>query len=223
MTAPRIAEVASGALRCRDYFVHVDATEIGENLWIADRARHTGTRGSRARLRAGAGHPGHHVFGSYRRLTDAKSAILALVAGDGQQVGDEGDWHVHHVVEGDIYADVHFEEVPYRWMYESVLPCVLVHEREHLPYFHGVSRSKASMELYGVRSGGTSDARAAAAWQAYHAARLAGDRAALAALRERVTRREQLFRDLYHYDAALLAIAAAVFRRAHARLDEPAR
>jgi hypothetical protein len=223
MTAPPTTDVPSSALRCRDYFVHVDATEIGENLWIADRARHTGTLRSRARLRAGAGHPGHHVFGSYRRLTDAKSAILALVAGDGQQVGDEGDWHVHHVVEGDIYADVHFEDVPYRWMYEGVLPCVLVHEREHLPYFHGVSRAKPSKELYGVKSGGTSDARAAAAWRAYHAARQAGDRAALDELRERVAKRDQLFRDLYHYDTALLAIAAAVFRRARARLDEAAR
>src|SRR5262249_40927398 len=118
-----------------------------------------------------------------------------------------------------------FEDVPYDWMYESVLPCVLLSKEEHLRYFHSVSRGKQSIEMYGVltgsRAGGSPADRAHAAWVRFHQAKRTGDAEALAELREIVNKRATLLDDLHSYDPVLRAITDNVFRRAISRLDQP--
>jgi hypothetical protein len=212
----------SSALRCEDYFVHAPVTQLAAGLWIAERAAPP----ARRKLQPGRSRRGaHHILGSYTRLTAAKDAILSMVADDGQDVGEHGKWHVHHVVEGDIYADVHFEELEYDWMYKYVLPCVLVDDLEHARYFHSVSRGAQSTEMHGVKAKGAArpEQRAAAARAEFLRVKRSRDSAGLAQLRNLVVQRETLFSNLHEYDPALLAVSDAVFRRIRARLDEPAR
>lgn len=207
----------SNTLRCAQYFVHAPVKEFLEGTWIGERS---GTRTGQNAAPTNA----DYIFGSYERLTATKTIILRLAEGVGGPPGSAGDWHVHHVVEGDIYADIHFEDVSYDEMYRRILPCVLVHKGEHNPYFHGVSRSGASQELYGVKKKGQGSPaqRAQEAHDEFISARIAGDTDRLNALRKRVSERETMFADLHHYNAALSAVTEAVFRRVRTRLQEPA-
>jgi len=213
----------SGALRCADYMVHTGVLAFPglEHVWLL--RRRIPVRGSSG---AGRTKVADYVIGSYTRLIAIKDVTLGFARDDGQRVGEGGDWHVHHLVEGSVYADVHFEDVPYDWMYENVLPCILVSKKEHLPYFHGVSRGRESRELYGLLNGatggGSPSERAKAAWGKYHRARRERDAKTLEELRGRVLARAEMLDNLHHFNEGLRAITANVFRRALQRLDEPA-
>lgn len=217
---------SAGALQCADYTVHSGVHRFPSvaEVWFTRRpVPLRGPSGMGARRTKAA----DYLIGSYSRLNDVKDVVLDFAAAEGQSVGDHTGWHVHHLVEGSVYADVHFEEVSYDWMYAHVLPCILVSREEHLPYFHGVSRGSESRELYGLvtgkQGGGPPADRAKAAWTAFHKAKRAKDVAALADMRRRVQSRAIMLDDLHHYDAVFRAITANVFRRALQRLDEPAR
>ena len=69
---------------------------------------------------------------SYRDGQRWKGSIFEALRRHGQ-AERPGDWELHHVVEGQHYADIDFSgrlAVAYR----EELPCVLIHKQEHIAY-----------------------------------------------------------------------------------------
>lgn len=133
-----------------------------------------------------------------------KARLFANMAAAGQ-AESRGTWELHHIVEGQHFADIDFQGQLDR-LYKQVLPCVLIAKEEHLAYNRLLHISETD-ELYrdnglpaGVRARSISTAASAR------------NRANHAALRRRVDDLLQLYRNAYSGDQVLTAVAENVLR-----------
>jgi hypothetical protein len=146
---------------------------------------------------------------SYRDGKAHKARIFQLLAQHGQRE-EPGQWDLHHIVEGQHFADVDFSGELDR-VYQEELPVVLIHKHEHIAY-NQVLHIRETDELY--RDVLPKDMRDRAA--ATHAA--AGNRANHGDLRARTQRLMTLYQRAYADDNVLSTIAGNVFRQALQRL-----
>ena len=139
---------------------------------------------------------------TYRDGKRHKKAIMAKLRQYGQPERP-GDWDLHHIVEGQHFADIDFAGV-IASAYHGELPCVLIHKQEHVAY-NRLLHIRETDELF--RDSLPSDLRQ----RSDQAAERARDPANHGKLREQVMRLMVLYRNAYEGDAALQRIARNVF------------
>ena len=166
-----------------------------------------------------AGKPGiyavpHHRRGwrylsSYRDGQRWKSAIFGALRRYGQ-AERPADWELHHVVEGQHYADIDFGgrlAIAYR----DELPCVLIHRQEHLAYNQLLHIKETNLMFRDALPAEVAERSRAAAADA-------GNRAKRPRLRERLAKLDALYRNAYAGDGVLQRVARNVIQDAVARL-----
>ncbi len=157
----------------------------------------------------------HYRAGSYRYLTTYadgkrhKARIFDLLKRYGQ-IESRGRWDLHHVVEGQHFADIDFTgELP--TLYKNALPCVLIERNEHIAY-NQLLHVRETDELFRERLPSDMLQRSA------HVAALARDRREHGTLRLQVQKLRQLYRRAYEGDHVLQKVADNVFDVALAQL-----
>jgi hypothetical protein len=130
-----------------------------------------------------------------------KVRIFALLKQYGQS-GVPGGWDLHHVVEGQHFADVDFSG-KLAALYRDELPCVLIHKNEHVAY-NQVLHIRETDEMF--RDQLPKDLLE----RSQRAAAEAKDRRKHPELRIRVQRLKDLYRNAYMGDPVLQKIASNV-------------
>ena len=147
-------------------------------------------------------HTGHYRYlSSYRDGQRGKARIFQLLAQHGQRENPR-EWELHHIVEGQHFADIDFGGRLER-AYVDELPCVLIHRVEHRAY-NSLLHIRETDMLYRhtlPRELGERSTAAAAA---------AKTRTAHARLRRRVSDLRQLYTNAYADDRVLRRIAQNV-------------
>ena len=131
-----------------------------------------------------------------------KQRIFELLAKYGQPEA-RGDWDLHHVVEGQHFADVDFGG-RLSVMYQEELPVVLIHKPEHHTYNQLLHISETD-ELFRDQLPSALIVRSNAARAA------AGDPTQREVLRQRVARLTLLYQQAYAGDFVLQRISRNVF------------
>lgn len=150
----------------------------------------------------------HHRGGGYRYLSTYadgkrhKARIFDLLKRYGQPES-RGRWDLHHVVEGQDFANIDFTgQLP--TLYQNALPCVLIERNEHIAY-NQLLHVKETDELFRERLSPGMLQRSA------QVAALARDRREHAKLRLQVQKLRQLYRRAYEGDHVLQKVADNVF------------
>jgi hypothetical protein len=146
------------------------------------------------------------IICSYEDGRRHKSRLFANLAVAGQKEAAR-TWDLHHVVEGQHFADVDFTG-QLETLYAKRLPCVLIAKEEHTAYnrllhIHETDELYRDRELPADVRARSAAAKAAAANPAEHAK-----------LRGRVDELLALYRNAYSGDAVLLTIAENVLKEA---------
>lgn len=141
--------------------------------------------------------------GSYQDAKRHKKKVFELLKRHGQRE-DPARWDLHHIVEGQHFADVDFTGGLAR-LYEEELPVVLIHKDEHIAY-NQLLHIRETDELF--RGDLPSDMRERAA--ATHRAAL--DPSNHGEMRARVFRLQSLYGQAYADDGVLSRIAQNVLR-----------
>lgn len=152
---------------------------------------------------------GWRYISSYADGKRHKPRIFALLKQHGQpEIAAE--WELHHVVEGQHFADVDFTG-RLATLYEAELPCVLIHRNEHVAY-NQLLHIKATDEMFRDRLPRDLLERSR------QSAADAKDRRKHAELRARVLKLKDLYRNAYQGDAVLQKIADNVLSEALLKL-----
>ena len=139
-----------------------------------------------------------------------KQRIFELLAKYGQPEA-RGDWDLHHVVEGQHFADVDFGgRLP--MMYQDELPVVLIHKPEHHAY-NQLLHINETDELF------RDQLPSALLVRSNTARRAAADPAQREAMRARVAKLSLLYQQAYAGDFVLQRISRNVFDDALAVLE----
>jgi hypothetical protein len=138
-----------------------------------------------------------------------KVRIFALLKQHGQSEV-QGEWDLHHVVEGQHFADVDFAG-RLNALYRDELPCVLIHRNEHVAY-NQVLHIRETDEMFRDRLPKDLLERS------QRAAAEAKDRRQHPELRIRVQRLKTLYRSAYTGDPVLQKIASNVLDEAMLQL-----
>jgi hypothetical protein len=145
-------------------------------------------------------------LGTYEDLTEQKNAILRLARAVSGQVEQPGQWEVHHIVEGQHFADVDFAG-RLSVAYERELPCVLIHRGEHRDAYNRLLHLKATDELFRDSLPKDRLARSKAAQKSF------ATPGAHAQLAGRLGKLDRLYHWVYEGDAVLQQVATNVFER----------
>jgi hypothetical protein len=156
----------------------------------------------------------YRYVASYDDGMRAKTSFFAFLSRHGQRE-DPSRWHLHHVVEGHHFADIDFDG-RLGDFYDSILPCVFVHEDEHSGYTRQ-ARLRGTREMYRDALPGTMEDRSRAARKSAVASR--ADVARAAALRARVMKMRRYYRDLHEGDLVIARLADNVLLDAIERLS----
>ena len=142
------------------------------------------------------------IICSYADGKRHKARLFAKLAAGGQREA-AGTWDLHHIVEGQHYADVDFSG-RLEALYRDELPCVLISKREHTAYNQVLHISETDT-LY--RDVTLPRAVLACSVKARAEAIAPGDKSAL---RMRVSNLIRLYSDVYAGDQVLTTIARNV-------------
>jgi hypothetical protein len=137
-----------------------------------------------------------------------KGALFALIARAGQPEEKRGQWDLHHIVEGQHFADIDFGG-RLQSMYQNELPVVLIQKDEHVAY-NQLLHVSATDELFRDKLPADLLLRSQAA---ANAAKQLNQRAML---RTRVATMLQLYEGAYQGDPVLAQIARNVLNSAKA-------
>jgi hypothetical protein len=151
----------------------------------------------------------YRYIASYADGLRWKDRIFALLARQGQPE-TPGDWELHHVIEGQHFADIDFTG-RLQAMYDEELPVVLLHQGEHRAY-NRLLHIKQTTELF--RQVLPKDQ----VQRAQEAAVAATDRNRWPELRRRVDDLLRLYGAAYAGDPVLTGIARNVLNDARALL-----
>ncbi|GJG89730.1 hypothetical protein tb265_49110 [Gemmatimonadetes bacterium T265] len=146
---------------------------------------------------------------SYRDGQREKPRIFTLLARYGQPE-PPAEWDLHHVVEGQHFADVDFRGALLT-LYTDVLPCVLIHQAEHRAYNRLLHARETDVLFRDAlpRDVAERSRATAAAWR---------DPKRRGELRTRVGALAALYRDAYDGDPVLQHVAQNVLDEALAQL-----
>jgi hypothetical protein len=148
--------------------------------------------------------PGSYRFvATYEDGNRHKDAFFAFLARHGQ-VETPSEWHFHHVVEGHHFADIDYDG-RLDDMYDSELPCVLIHQDEHTGYTRQ-ARLRGTSEMHRERGLKRRKADRSVAARKAGAAAVA-DAALRTRLMARVQRLRGYYRDLHAEDEVVRRLA----------------
>ena len=155
-------------------------------------------------------HPNSSRFiSSYADGKTNKGQLFAFLARTGQ-IESRRQWDLHHIVEGQHFADVDFQG-RLQTMYQNELPVVLIQKDEHVAY-NMVLHISETDEMFRDTLPADLLARSRAAMAA------AAQPAQHPALRERVDRLIELYDGVYMSDPVLTQIARNVLTVAKAQV-----
>jgi hypothetical protein len=146
---------------------------------------------------------GYRYISTYKDAQNHKEYIFNLLEKYGQ-IEKRKDWEIHHIVEGQHYADIDFSG-KLKKLYYDELPCVFIEKNEHIAYSMSLHTKETDILYRDHLPLETMKRSRKAFLDAAHVNNFAR-------LKNRLVRLENLYVNVYQNDVQLQTVAKNVFR-----------